>query len=273
MILIPSYNCEDYIADTIESAINQTLKVPVYLIDNCSTDKTIEIAKKYPISIIQNEKNIGRIGNWNRCLEIAKEESKNSFFTMLFAGDRLKPNAMKEYSKIFSNNDVKLIVSKYEVHSDTGISQILPQHSIKNQPINFEQNIDLNLFYGCWENSPSVQCYHIDVANEFKFDDSFTWASDWKFVLNVSKKYDIYFVDKILSEFHTEHRKVFDKDMNKLYMIAEDLFLSNWLLSHKPNTKLEKLIRRRYATRLITTSESIRIVLSKIKSCIKKMIK
>ena len=50
MILIPSYNCEDYIADTIESAINQTLKVPVYLIDNCSTDKTIEIAKKFNMS-------------------------------------------------------------------------------------------------------------------------------------------------------------------------------------------------------------------------------
>lgn len=272
MILIPSYNCEDYIANTIESAINQTLNVPVYLIDNCSTDKTIKIAKQYNIEIIKNEKNIGRIGNWNRCLEVAREKSESRFFTILFAGDRLKANAMEEYSKIFAKNDVKLIVSKYEVYTDNGVDSILPEHNIKNQPISFEQNIDLNLIYGCWENSPSVQCYHIDIAKEFCFDDSFAWASDWKFVLNVSRKYPIYFVDKILSEFHTEHRKVFDKDMNKLYMIAEDLFLSNWLLSHKANSKLEKLIRRRYATRLMTTSESIRVVLSKMKSCIKKII-
>lgn len=273
MILIPSYNCEDYLAETIESAINQTLKVPVYLIDNCSTDNTVEIAKKYNINIIQNKQNIGRISNWNKCLEVANLEMKNNFFTILFSGDRLKSNAMEEYSRVFENNDIKLIVSKYEVYDKNGVNSVLPGHNLTNQPINFEKNIDLNLLYGCWENSPSVQCYHKDIAKEFRFDETFTWASDWKFTLNISKKYSIYFIDKILSEFHTEFRKVFDKDMNKTYMIAEDLFLSNWLLSHKPNKKLEKLIKRRYATRLLTFTESAKVVLSKIKNLNLKIVK
>ncbi|MDD3569496.1 MAG: glycosyltransferase family 2 protein [Lachnospiraceae bacterium] len=65
-ILLASYNGEKYIAQQIESIINQTYgDFILYINDDCSTDKTYEIEKlfeaKYPkkIKVTRNEKNSG----------------------------------------------------------------------------------------------------------------------------------------------------------------------------------------------------------------------
>lgn len=65
-ILLASYNGEKYIAQQIESVLNQTYNdFILYINDDCSTDKTYEIIKnyeaKYPgkIKVTRNEKNSG----------------------------------------------------------------------------------------------------------------------------------------------------------------------------------------------------------------------
>ena len=47
-ILLASYNGEKYIAEQIESILNQTEKnFFLYINDDCSTDNTFKIAKEY----------------------------------------------------------------------------------------------------------------------------------------------------------------------------------------------------------------------------------
>ena len=47
-IIIPTYNAEKYIGELFESLLYQTFKdFEMILIDDCSTDRTIEIIERY----------------------------------------------------------------------------------------------------------------------------------------------------------------------------------------------------------------------------------
>lgn len=76
-ILIPVYNREKIISETIECAINQTYKnIEIILCDNASTDGTWGILEKYVqkdsrVRIFRNEENVGPVLNWKKCLNYA----------------------------------------------------------------------------------------------------------------------------------------------------------------------------------------------------------
>lgn len=59
-VLIPVYNGEKYIKTGIESMLNQSYKnYKILVVNDGSTDNTLEVLKKYPIEIISYEKNRG----------------------------------------------------------------------------------------------------------------------------------------------------------------------------------------------------------------------
>lgn len=72
------YNCENYIAETIESVINQTFEDWEFIIINdCSKDKSAEIIKSFNdkrIRFIDNESNQGQCKNLNMGISMARGE-------------------------------------------------------------------------------------------------------------------------------------------------------------------------------------------------------
>ena len=67
-VLTPVYNGEKYLIECLDSVVNQTYKNFEYiLVNNCSTDRTIEIASSYAqkdnrIKIVNNSNFVGEIG-------------------------------------------------------------------------------------------------------------------------------------------------------------------------------------------------------------------
>ena len=57
-VIIPMYNAEKYLAECLSSV--DTKLADVICINDGSTDKTIEIAKKFPVKIVNNNFNIGQ---------------------------------------------------------------------------------------------------------------------------------------------------------------------------------------------------------------------
>lgn len=55
LIIIPSYNYAKYLAEAIESALNQTKKCRVVVVDDGSTDNTQEIVARYPVNYLYQE--------------------------------------------------------------------------------------------------------------------------------------------------------------------------------------------------------------------------
>lgn len=79
-VLMSVYNCEDTLAEAIESLYNQTYKkFKLVLCDDGSTDNTFGIAKHFSekyenIVLIKNEQNLKLAASLNRCLEYADTE-------------------------------------------------------------------------------------------------------------------------------------------------------------------------------------------------------
>ena len=81
--VIPSFNEEKTIAKCIESALEALEGIQNYeiiLVDSYSNDKTIEIAKKYPISIFRLKKAWPKSPAAGRYIGTIKSKSKYIFF-------------------------------------------------------------------------------------------------------------------------------------------------------------------------------------------------
>ena len=79
-ILIPTFNQSEYIAQAIQSALDQDYQnLQVIVSDDASTDRTREVVKQFEadprLSININPNNLGRTANYRKCLfELAKGE-------------------------------------------------------------------------------------------------------------------------------------------------------------------------------------------------------
>jgi len=76
-VLMTAYNREKYIAEAIESVLASTyINFELIIMDDCSTDKTVSIAKKFEavdarIKVYANESNLGDYPNRNRAAGLA----------------------------------------------------------------------------------------------------------------------------------------------------------------------------------------------------------
>ena len=109
-IAIPNYNGGKNLQRAIESC--KKIKIPledyeILIADNCSTDNSIDIINELNnefsnLVLIENKENVGRIQNWNVCLENAKGE----FLIFLFSSDMINDqNNIHEILEILANNE------------------------------------------------------------------------------------------------------------------------------------------------------------------------
>ena len=77
-VLMGIYNCADTLEEAVQCIINQTYNNwELILCDDCSTDRTLEIAKQLAekdkrIIVIKNERNLTLAPTLNHCLQIAR---------------------------------------------------------------------------------------------------------------------------------------------------------------------------------------------------------
>ncbi len=72
---IPVYNGANFIGPTIESLLNQTRKAEeILVIDDGSTDETVEICRHYPIRLVEHKSNRGLAAARNTAAEEAKSD-------------------------------------------------------------------------------------------------------------------------------------------------------------------------------------------------------
>ncbi len=106
-ILIPAYNAEKWIGDTIRSALDQTWpQKEIIIVNDGSSDNTLAIAKKFESRSLRvlSQENKGASAARNRALEYAQGD----FIQWLDADDLLASNKISEQMKIAGNGGTSL---------------------------------------------------------------------------------------------------------------------------------------------------------------------
>lgn len=111
-ILIVTYNQEQFVNETLRSAINQDYKnLEVVVSDDCSSDGTSKIineyAKRFPLRVkaITNGQNSGITGNCNRALH----QCTGAFIAMQGGDDILLPDKISNQVKWFSESGKRVL--------------------------------------------------------------------------------------------------------------------------------------------------------------------
>ena len=96
-VCIPTYNGARYIEACLNSVLNQTYEnIEILVVDDGSTDNTLEILSRYAsrdqrVRLVTNERNLGLVGNWNRCVELACGE----WIKFVFQDDWIEPACLE----------------------------------------------------------------------------------------------------------------------------------------------------------------------------------
>ena len=110
-LIMSVYNGEDYLAETIDSVLNQTFtEWELIVINDCSTDSTSEILSKYAaldsrVKVHTNEVNLRLPSSLNKALTLAQ----GKYIARMDADDICLPNRLqKQYEFMEKNQDVDL---------------------------------------------------------------------------------------------------------------------------------------------------------------------
>jgi glycosyltransferase involved in cell wall biosynthesis len=110
-ILIPAYNAETWIADTIKSAIGQSWpRKEIIIVDDGSTDQTLAIARQFASKevVVVSQNNQGAAATRNHALSV----SQGDFIQWLDADDLLSPNKVtKQLEALGENRNLRTLLS------------------------------------------------------------------------------------------------------------------------------------------------------------------
>lgn len=180
-IIIPCFNSEKFIVETIQSVQNQSYKNwEIIAVDDCSSDATVTIIlemieKDDRIQLFQFEKNSGTGVARNKGLSIAK----GRYISFLDADDLWKPEKLQKQIDFLTENNVPFTFSFYDCIDEEG------------KPLNKRVEAPLNLSYRqlffCNYIGNLTGIYDVDYFGKIPIS-AIRKRQDWMLWLTVLKK-------------------------------------------------------------------------------------
>lgn len=210
--LIANYNYGKYICDAIDSALNQTLKNFIVIVDDCSTDKSQEIIiNKLSLDLTQEleifgqkvklfksdnalliclEKNSGP--SFARNVGIAATIRNAEYYQILDADDIMYPNKIERLIHEM-NERVGVVYADYHIHNiDTNITT-----EEYKEPFTLHRLMQECIVHsGSLVNANALKS--ICTQNGY-YNNDLRVAEDWDLWLRISKKWQIKHVPEFLT--------------------------------------------------------------------------
>ncbi|NNN45451.1 MULTISPECIES: glycosyltransferase family 2 protein [unclassified Vibrio] len=123
-IITPSYNCANYIFETISSVLSQTYSEwEMIIVDDCSTDNSVSVIKSHiekdsRIKLIQLNENSGAAIARNTAIEAAQ----GRYIAFLDSDDLWEPEKLATQISFMQKNDIAFSFSAYHKVDEQGVN-------------------------------------------------------------------------------------------------------------------------------------------------------
>ena len=193
-IIMPSYNCGQYVEESVRSVLAQTYKNwELIFVDDCSSDDTINIIKKIQLSdkrikLFQNQINSGAAVSRNNALR----EAKGRWIAFLDSDDLWEPTKLEKQVMFMEENGYAFSYTGYqEIDSNgalMGVEVSGPKHVTK-----------AGMFAYCWPGCLTVM-YDATKIGLIQIED-IKKNNDYAMWLKVCKKADCYLLPEVLAKY------------------------------------------------------------------------
>jgi len=231
-ILVPCYNHEKYVEETIKSILNQTYNnIELIVIDDGSKDNSVQIIQKladlHKFIFIQRQ-NRGLSTTLNEGISIANGD----YISLVASDDILEHNKIEISIKIFLNidNSYSMVVgnAKFIDNSSKPLKLKRKEHKFEDvisyytyRKYKFNIKTDFGTYKSILTGNyiPAMSCT-IKKSYLLKcglFDEEYS-LEDWSFWLKLSKISKFYFTDQVFANYRMHAS-------NSIILINEKLFL------------------------------------------------
>ena len=237
-VIMPVYNGEKYLKQSIESVIQQTYKDwELIIVNDCSTDNSRNIMQSYAdtdsrIRIVDNGSNL----KLPRSLNAGFREARGKYLTWTSDDNMYKPNVLEELSRYLDyNSEIGFVYSDMDV-VDASLN-FIGEQSLESDRLLYADCIGASFMY---------RKEVIDKVGEY--DPDMFLVEDYEYWIRVSKKFKIGHINKNLYIYRVHDNSLTGtrkKDINKqLYRLRKrhmEYLISNVTGKYKEMLFLEML--------------------------------
>jgi glycosyltransferase involved in cell wall biosynthesis len=201
-VLMPVFDGERFLQESISSILNQTYQDFEFLIINDgSTDSSVNIINFYKnkdsrIKLINNCKNIGLVPTLNQGLKLAC----GKYIVRMDCDDISLPNRLMSQVKFMEVNP-DIVVSGGWIKTIGKPSKTL---KYPNDPV----TIKAQLIFDCPIAHPTVILRSDIIKNEFSYSEEYSHAEDYDLWIRVSKKFKVANLNQVILRYRRHQNQV-----------------------------------------------------------------
>lgn len=241
-IILPTFNGEKYIEESINSILHQTYKNwELIIVNDASNDNTQDIINKFAeqsfkITVIQNDKNLRLPASLN----IGFKKATGEYFTWTSDDNIYKENAIEKMVKYLDENqEIDLVSFNTDIINEKGETE---------RQLNeiYENRNTLQLTQGC--NIGACFMYRKEIAQVVGlYDETMFYAEDYDFWCRIALKGKIAYSDENLYKYRIHPNSL---SSTKVPQICEKIREIRHLYTQAIMTKL-KLSKKEQVNRLL----------------------
>ncbi len=206
-VVMSNYNTDElYLRASIESILSQTYEnFEFIIVDDCSTDNSIDVIESYSddrIKLIKNKQNMGL----TKSLNVAIKAAKGEFIARMDADDISLPQRFEKQVEFLTSNPEYIACG-------TAIKIIGGQKEGKiiRRPIPDIETFRIYLLFGNYPNiaHPTAMFNHSLLKKyNIEYDEKCILAQDYKMWVNCSKYAPCYNLDEVLLHYRIHNKAV-----------------------------------------------------------------